>query len=166
MRLARHAVLLPVALAAALVAGSALAGGTVTVSYPPDASFSDAGKTSWDRETTTTHLTQYLQRLGQQYLSEDRTLVVQVLDIDLAGEMRPTRRSAQDLRIARGMADWPKITVRYSLQANGQVLRSGEETISDMDYSHPRTDRYSSESMAAEKRMLEKWFKTRFVAGE
>jgi len=165
MRLARLAVLLPVAFTAALVAGTTQAG-TVTVSYPPDASFSDAGKTSWDRETTTRDLAQYLQRLGKQYLPEDRTLVVQVLDIDLAGEIRPTHRSLQDLRIARGRADWPKISVRYSLQSNGQVLKSGEEMIADMDYSHHRTDRYASESMSAEKRMLEKWFKTRFVAGE
>lgn len=152
-----------IAFTALAVPGAAQAG-TVTVSYPPDARFSDAGDTTWDREATQRDLTQYLQSLGKQYLPADRELKLDVLDIDLAGEMRPARRTLRDVRVARGGADWPRITVRYSLQSNGQVLKSGEEEIVDMDYLHRIDDRYNGQSLKSEKRMLEQWFKARFVA--
>lgn len=162
MRTARPALLFSIACVLAAL-GTAHAG-TVSVSYAQDARFTDAGRTPWDRESVTQDLTRHLQSLGKQYLPADRELKVEVLDIDLAGEMRPSRRTFQDVRVARGRADWPQITVRYSLVSNGQVLKSAEETISDMDYLNRTSGRYANESLHSEKRMLDDWFKARFVA--
>ena len=65
------------------------------------------------------------------------------------------------MRILRNGADWPRITVRYTLQRHGQTLRQGEETIADMDYLH-RGVLQPNEPLVHEKRMLEAWFRLRF----
>ena len=48
------------------------------------------------------------------------------------------------------------------LESGGQVLRSGDETISDMDYTHHVADARWIDPLHAEKRMLDEWFRTRF----
>ena len=154
----------PTALAVVLAfaAAGAVHAGTVNVSYAPDTQFTDAGPTPWARDTTLHELQSHLQALGQRYLAADRSLSIEVLDVDLAGETRPGAR-LRDVRVARGGADWPRITLRYTLQAKGQTLRSGEETVSDMNYLRHLPDNYGQGSLGAEKRMLDEWFKQRFV---
>jgi len=86
-----------------------------------------------------------------------------VLDVDLAGRRDFLRGRPPEVRVLRGRADWPSMTVRYVLEANGQVLARGEEIIADRDYLD-RANRYPlSESYRYEKRMLDQWFKERFV---
>ena len=153
---------LALALALALGATGAAHAGTVNVSYAPNTQFTDAGATPWDRDANLHQLQAHLQALGQRYLPADRTLSIEVLDVDLAGETRPGAR-LRDVRVARGGADWPRITLRYTLQANGQALRSGEETVSDMNYLRHLSDNYTQGSLGPEKRMLDEWFKQRFV---
>ncbi|HJW11255.1 MAG TPA: DUF3016 domain-containing protein, partial [Albitalea sp.] len=66
-------------------------------------------------------------------------------------------------RIAKGMADWPRINLRYSLESNGKVLKSGEEWVDEKDYMH-RLDRYgNADPLHHEKQMLDEWFKARFA---
>jgi hypothetical protein len=154
---------LPVLALAAVLAAAPAHAGTVNVSYAQNTQFTDAGATPWDRDTTMHELQSHLQALGQRYLPADRSLNIEVLDVDLAGETRPGAR-LRDVRVARGGADWPRITLRYSLQANGQTLRSGEETVSDMNYLRHLPNNYDQRSLGAEKRMLDEWFKQRFVA--
>ena len=48
--------------------------------------------------------------------------------------------------------------LRYTLTENGQVLRSGEAKISDMNYLHRINRHWDSESLRYEKRMLDEWF--------
>ncbi len=48
-----------------------------------------------------------------------QVLKIDVLDLDLAGTVRPARRGAGDIRIVRGGADAPHIRVRYALTAGG-----------------------------------------------
>lgn len=159
MGLARHVLfVLTMAFAAAGTAGA----GTITVFYAPNANFTDAGINSWDREANMRILAQCLQSLGRRYLPAEHALNLEVLDVDLAGDIRMLRRNRTDMRVARGAADWPRIVVRYSLQSNGHVLKAGTETVADMDYLHHVADRRSYESLHYEKRMLEEWFKTRF----
>jgi len=150
------------ALSLAFVAAGAVQAGTVNVSYAQNTQFTDAGTTPWDRDTTMHQLQGHLQTLGQRYLPADRTLDIEVLDVDLAGETRPGAR-LRDLRVARGGADWPRITLRYTLHANGQALRSAQETISDMNYLRHLPSNYDQGSLGPEKRMLDEWFKQRFV---
>jgi len=153
---------LPVLALAAVLAAAPAHAGTVNVSYAQNTQFTDAGATPWDRDTTMHELQSHLQALGQRYLPADRSLNIEVLDVDLAGETRPGAR-LRDVRVARGGADWPRITLRYSLQANGQTLRSGEETVSDMNYLRHLPNNHDQGSLGPEKRMLDEWFKQRFV---
>jgi hypothetical protein len=146
----------------AAAAGSALAG-TVNVSFVDSARFADAGATAADREATLRALSQHLQARGGRVLPADQVMTIDVLDVDLAGAVKPLhRRAGTELRIAKGMADWPSIKLRYSLESNGKVLKSGEESVADMDYMH-RTNRYGdADPLHHEKQMLDDWFKTRF----
>jgi len=87
-----------------------------------------------------------------------------VLDVDLAGYMKPLMHSAREVRVTRGAADWPKFKVRYALEANGAQLKSAEEVVADMNYGrHGQIDIYSNrDPLRFEKQMLDNWFWARF----
>ena len=90
---------------------------------------------------------------------------VEVLDVDLAGSTRPSRRGGFDLRVVRGKGDWPRISLRYTLEEDGKPVRSGEEAVEDMDYTHGLVGYRKSVPLYYEKRMLDKWFRARFAEG-
>jgi hypothetical protein len=115
-----------------------------------------------DRADVLKELTEHFERLGKD-LPPGQDLRVEVLDMDLAGELRPNFRG-HEIRILRGAADWPRMQVRYTLEANGQVVRRGEDALSDMTYLN-RTPRYADgDTMRYEKRMIDDWFKEKFAA--
>ena len=89
-------------------------------------------------------------------------LQVEVVDLDMAGRLIPNFRASQDLRVLRGGADWPHMKLRYTLSANGQVISSGEEQLSDMAYLD-HINRYSDgDTLRYEKRMIDDWFNKKF----
>jgi hypothetical protein len=155
--------LAPLAFIACVIAAGAAQAGTVSVSFSDPNRFSDVGVNRWEQDANVKTLASYIESLGPRYLPANQSLKIDLVDVDLAGEVRPTRRRP-DLRIARGQADWPKVTVRYTLESNGHVLRQGEETISDLDYQH-HANPQPSDPLYAEKRMLDQWFRERFAAG-
>jgi len=157
-----------VMVAAALAAMCALpahAAGVVEVSFLADPhQYSDPGRDPTDAERNEQILARHLQALGARWLPDGQQLKIDVLDLNLAGELRPARRAAVDqVRIARGGADVPQIKVRYTLSEGGRVLMSGEETVSDLDYLRHGTDIGLWEPLRNEKRMLDSWFKARIV---
>ncbi len=151
--------LIKTVIAAAVAAGlsPAQAGGGVEVNWLQPEQYSDAGRSVIDRERTLKSLAMHIQTLGRQ-LPDGQTLRLEVLDLDLAGEMEPW--GWHELRVLRGRADWPRMTVRYTLQAGGQTLKAGEAQLADMSY----LDRVRDGELAHEKRMVDRWFKTTFVA--
>jgi hypothetical protein len=69
-----------------------------------------------------------------------------------------------DVRFVSGDADWPRIELRYTLDAESGVPKSVHETIVDMAYLRRVFEpRYVSDPLQYEKRMLDNWFKARFV---
>jgi hypothetical protein len=147
----------------ACLMASAHAAGKIEVRYIEPARFSDAGRSGIDRDRTMKTLGDYLQTLAAQ-LPDGQTLQLEVLDIDLAGELRPSF-GGQDVRVLRGGADWPRVKLRYTLQAGGQTLKAGQADISDMDYLREPTARALWDTdLPYEKRMLLKWFDATFVA--
>jgi hypothetical protein len=149
-----------------LAAASSALAGAVNVSYTNAVAFSDAGTTRADKDRNLTALADHLQALGQRYLPADQVLKVEVTDVNLAGTVHPTRRSAgNEIRVLKNGADWPRIALRYTLESNGKTLRSGEETVADMNYLHGFPGVRGSESLYYEKHMLDEWFKARFVEG-
>jgi len=82
----------PLALMLSLVLASTAQAGTVTVAYTGDVQqYADAGATPWDRDTNLKDLQNFIQSLGPKYLPADRSVRIEVLDVDLAGDVRPQR---------------------------------------------------------------------------
>jgi hypothetical protein len=147
-------------LATVMVANGA--GAAVIVTFRPTETYSDVGRSGRDVSKVLATINEYLQRLGGKYLAQDVTLVIEVLDINLAGEERfGSRSGGVETRVLTGRADWPSMRVRYSLVRTGQATTLGEETIADMDYLKRPVSQPGE--LAYEKRMLEEWFKSRFV---
>lgn len=139
----------------ALTAGAASAG--VTVNYIESDKFADLPFAPWEREQVLKELSEYFTKIGKN-LPEGQDLTLDVTEIDLAGREYPNFRGGRELRVLKGTADWPIMTLRYSLTQNGQVLKVGDARLSDMNYMQ-RINRFSdSESLRAEKRMIDDWF--------
>ena len=151
-----------VALSAAFSFAASNANATVTVTFTQPERFIDMPFASWDKERVLKDLRGHFDKLGAT-LPQGQDLKVEVQDIDLAGRIEPNTRLGHDIRVLKGGADWPMIQLRYSVEAGGKVLKSGDERVSDMTYLDRGThlNRYSAnEPLRYEKRMLDEWFKT------
>lgn len=149
---------------AACLAGTApaQAAGKIEVNWVHPESYIDAGRSTGDRMRVMASLGQYLDTLGGE-LPDGQTLRLDVLDLDLAGELRPI--GAQDVRVLRGRADWPQIRLRYTLQSAGATLKSGDAQIDDMGYMlGPDGEQQRWGELPYEKRMLHRWFEQNFRA--
>lgn len=146
---------------AALASASAMAG-TVEVRFIEPDRFSDIRDSHLRREQVLDVLAERLKRLGQAGLPAGQALTVEVLDVDLAGELQP-RAAPGDLRVLRGGADWPRLHLRYTLREGERVLQSGEERLADMAYQQTPLQAASDEPFPYEKRLLERWFAQRFT---
>ena len=149
-----------VATGAALAFGVVSAGATVTVTFTKPDNYADMPFTARDRDDVMKELQKHFDKMGAK-LPQGQDLKVEVLDIDLAGRIEPRFRGASDIRILRGSADWPVIQLRYSIESQGKVVKSGEARVADMNYLQGHVSGYSSnESLRYEKKMLDDWFKT------
>jgi len=140
------------------------AGATVTVSFTNPESYIDIGRYRDEPNTAMRELEAHLKQLGERYLPPDQLLRIEVLDIDLAGDLRLSNRFGHEVRILRGKADWPRIKLHYVLEADGRVLADQQANIADMDYLQHPSRYYSNQSLAYEKQMLDDWFRQSFAA--
>jgi hypothetical protein len=148
--------------ALSLLALSAHAAGTVQVTFLQPERFSDVRDSFYSSERHLDLLKQHLQAAAAPYVADGQTLKIEVLDVDLAGELRPSAR-ANNRRVLRGGADWPRIQLRYALEAPGQTLRSGEARVQDLAYLQRDLGGYRSrEALYHERRMLDEWFEAEF----
>ena len=141
-------------------ASNAIAAVTVTFTQPER--YVDMPFASWDKERVMKDLRGHFDKLGAT-LPPGQDLKIEVQDIDLAGRIEPNTRFGHDIRVLKGGADWPVIQLRYSVEADGKVLKSGDARVSDMTYLNhgSQLNRYSAnEPLRYEKRMLDEWFKT------
>jgi len=141
----------------ALLPAAAQAAGRVEVAWIEPASYRDAGPTPWERERVLQTLGAHLDQWSRA-LPDGQTLRLEVTDLDLAGEIRPF--FWHDTRVLRGGADWPQMSLRYTLQAGGRTLKRGEAQLSDMGYQFARR----SETLGYEKAMIDRWFRQEFSA--
>ena len=139
----------------ALAAGAASA--DTTVNYIQPDRFSDLPFAPWEREQVLKDLTAHFAKLGAQ-LPPGQNLRIDVKDIDLAGRELPNR-GPRDLRIIKSNGvDWPRIDLHYTVEGNGQVLRSGDAQLRDMAFMD-RIGRYSDgDNLRFERRMIDDWF--------
>lgn len=143
--------------ALALAAASAQA--AVVVSFPQPERYSDVGGWGIDPQPSIDEIGRHLQRLGNRYLSPRETLRIEVLDIDLAGQIRPFGHTQTPVRVMKGAVDWPRMTLRYTLESDGKVSETREENLS---YSQYLSRTSNNDALYHEKRMLDDWFRKRF----
>ena len=157
-----HQTLSTLAFAAGLLlAMPAQAAGVVEVKFTEPEKYIDIGWGSFERERNLAALAQSFQLLAKD-LPDGQTLKVEVLDVDLAGE--PRMGAAHDLRIVRGGVDWPRMELRYTLQAGNTTVKTGSDKLSDMNYLFASSPARSHEgSLPYEQRMMLRWFADTFT---
>ena len=147
-------------LAAALLVSPARAAGEVDLRFTQPEQFTDIGLGHFDREQNLRTLREHVQRLGER-LPAGQRLEVEVTDVDLAGRIEP--HHPDQLRILRGSADWPHITLRYTLKAGDTTLAQGDEHLSDPSYLFPRRRATEQQPLPYERRLLDVWFQERIT---
>lgn len=156
-------------LARCFLAGACLAGlaaapaqAAVAVSFVDPAHYSDAStRYAAGEGPLLATLRQYLVALGERYLRPGQSLAIEVLDVDLAGEVEWWRPYGYDLRVMREVTP-PRMRLRYTLAQGGQPLAAAEEALADPDYLHPPAQQRPTDPLRYEKAMLARWFEARF----
>lgn len=152
-------------LCACLAAGASIAtAGTVDVRFVNSRLYADAGNSVWEEEANLQAIDRHLKAIGQRWLPANHLLKVDVLDVDLAGAVVPFH-GGPEVRVLRGGADFPRMYLQYTLLVDGKVERSGTEWLTDLNYTRRITGERNSESLHYEKRMIDEWFKARFLPG-
>lgn len=144
----------------ALCAVSACAG-SADIRYTHPERFADAGR-GRDAERVQATLSRHLQALAAAHLPAGQTLKVEFTDIDLAGHLWPLPRSGQDIRILKGSADWPRLSLHYQLSDGAQTLARGDEDLADLGYLQRTLSLRSADALPFEQRLLREWFNRRF----
>ena len=150
------------AFAVACLAVHGIGAAAVTVNYVHDAQFTDLPRTPSQRQQALEDISAHFQALGKA-LPAGQDLVIDVLDIDLAGREEPNAFALSGVRILRRQGDWPRMHLRYSLVEHGKVLKSGDATLSDKSYGN-RINPYPADARwPAEKQMIDDWWRATIV---
>lgn len=148
-------------LSSLLIATAAATAAPSQVRFIEPERYSDAGFGSTERERTQQILSDHIAALAQR-LPQGQTLRVDVLDVDLAGELRHFR--LDPVRVLGVGADSPRLHLRYELRQGDQVVLSGEDRLSNPGYLLHTHRVGESTSLHYERRMLDDWFQSRFAA--
>jgi Protein of unknown function (DUF3016) len=152
-----------VSLALVLAAAAAQSAGSVHVSFVRPESFSDIRDAQFSSVDNLRELKRHLEELGARHVADGQSLTIEVLDVDLAGEIRFSRGWHENVRVLDGRADWPRIKFRITLEAAGQPVHRIERTVSDMAYLRGINRYRDGDMLSHEKRMLDDWFETEFA---
>ncbi len=160
--LLRSGTLLSVALvcAALLAAGPAYAG-SVDVQFEDPDRYSDIGPRR-DAAAVQQQLRDILAALAAERLPAAQTLRLVITDVDLAGDIPPSTRLLHDVRVMGKRPDWPRISLRYTLQDGERLLAEGSAVVSDMAYLQRSARLVGNQRLPYEQRMLSDWFDSRF----
>ncbi|MPQ57291.1 DUF3016 domain-containing protein [Duganella sp. FT27W] len=150
------------AVIAMLTLAASTASAAVTVTYVNTEKMTDVPRFETDRKSMEINFREFFEELATK-LPADQDLKVEILDIDLAGDVFP-RVPIRDVRVTKGSYDFPRIHLRYSIEQDGKVLRSGERELADRNY-QLNVNSYRNEMYNYEKQMLSEWFKKDVLAG-
>ncbi|WP_312440702.1 DUF3016 domain-containing protein [Janthinobacterium sp.] len=131
------------------------------VRYDKPEQFMDVSFDQRTREEVLAELTGHFKKLGAT-LPPGQHLQIVVTALDLAGREDPRIRSANEIRVMTGGADWPRIGLSYVLEQDGKTLKSGDATLSDMSYLTRMNRYFSGERLRYEKPMIDEWFSKTF----
>lgn len=133
------------------------ASAAVSVTFVKPENYADMPFMQSDKDRVMKELVAHFNKLGAQ-LPAGQDLLIDILDIDLAGRIEPQYRGAHDVRILKGGADWPTMQIRYRVESKGTVVKSGEARVNDMNYLRHRPRYDTSDLIRYEKQMLDDWF--------
>jgi hypothetical protein len=139
----------------ALAAGSASAAVSVTWIHPEN--FHDLPFPTVDRNEMLDQISDHFKKLGEN-LPPGEDLRIEITDFDPAGRLIPSARLGRDLRVLSGRADWPRMDLNYAIERNGQVVKSGQSQLQDMNYQQTYNHYFDSEPLRYEKQMIDDWF--------
>ncbi|MFT6270323.1 MAG: hypothetical protein ACJAVV_003157 [Alphaproteobacteria bacterium] len=161
-----------VMLSASLVcfSNSSFAQAELEMTWQNPEKFSDVRPTSESRskfrERTFKQLNEHINELAQD-LPEGQKLVMNVTNLDLAGEVLPASfaglgHSTSDVRVVKRI-HIPRMNFSYQLLASdGAVLQENEVKLKDMSFLDGHNHFFSSETLRYEKSMLAEWFDDEF----
>jgi hypothetical protein len=150
-------------LAAAPVA--AQAAGTVKVNFVEPQKYSDV-RSSYQRvdDHALKTLASHFEASAARLVPDGQTLSIDVIDVDLAGEIRPGFGAYREVRVLGKGADAPHLTFRYSLSSPSGAAELAEVRLSDLGYLHRGHSSHASESLRYERRMIDEWVSKTLVA--
>jgi hypothetical protein len=154
-----------VALTASLIVPHAAAAPLVEVRFVSPDRYSDASPYSRTidkpaRDAVLAELRQHLQSLGAKFLGANDRLTIDVLDVDLAGEIELSR-DGQEKR-ALDERTLPRIQLRYTLDRDATTV-TREERVTELGYLFdPNRCRFDG-ALCREKIMLTVWFERTFA---
>jgi hypothetical protein len=147
-------------------AGSPDSPARVEVNFVEPDKFSDAADgqrgSDFRRDENLAELKDYFVERASRYLAEGQRLVINVTDVDLAGEVEPWRTSgAHDLRIVKDIYT-PRIQLEYQLlDASGAVLKEEKRTLHDMSF-NMKLHINRSDRRVHEKSLIDDWLRNEF----
>ncbi|HEU0203597.1 MAG TPA: DUF3016 domain-containing protein [Burkholderiaceae bacterium] len=149
-------------LATLSLANSIAAAPAVEIDFVEPGRYADASPDGQraQRDATLQQLREHMQGLGVKYLKEGDRLKIQVLDVDLAGDLEFGRANSQPVRVLRD-GGIPRIDVRYTLTRDGAISQ-GEDRITDLSYMKDPRRCHEREPLCYEEHMLEVWFARRW----
>ncbi|MFG6466514.1 DUF3016 domain-containing protein [Roseateles sp. BYS87W] len=137
------------------VSGDAMAG--VKVSFVQPERFVDIKDNQGFRDLAVLpSLERFLVAGFEKYLP-GRDVAVEVIDVDLAGDVEPIGHRGQWLRVMRPITS-PAVTFKYTVRLGGEVVQQAEVRLRDMNYQDGFNPFVGSEPLAYENRMLDRWF--------
>jgi hypothetical protein len=148
-------------LASLLALSGAAFAGTVDVRFKTGSSYTDAGDSDWEIRQNLNLLGRHIESLAAS-MPASHSLTVEVLDLDIAGTVRIFH--GREVRMVRGGADFPRLHLRYTLRVAGQPARTGEDHVSDINYTSGVGRFRANEPLWYERQLVDKWFYLRFGA--
>ncbi|MFN3566716.1 MAG: DUF3016 domain-containing protein [Burkholderiaceae bacterium] len=154
------------AVAALFLAAPVVAKPAVEVIFTNPDGYTDATPRSHlvdekERDATLALLREHLQSLGAKYLHADDRLRIEVLDVDLAGELRLWRLRGRDVRVLRDVT-MPRIHLKYALVRAG-IESAGADRLVDPNYLRESVLCRTGGALCHEKLLLDEWFVRRFA---
>ncbi|WP_425904954.1 DUF3016 domain-containing protein [Nitrobacter sp. TKz-YC02] len=149
------------AVLAVIILSPALSHAGVNVRFVSPSRYTDAGSYDTSSASVEAAFRAHLDRLGKRFLAPGQNLNIDIVDIDLAGYQQPLRFAPNNVRIVNGVT-LPRIVLRYALTERGRRMRSGEETLTDINYQMNPSARFSGDRYVYEKALLDDWFRRTF----
>ena len=95
---------------------------------------------------------------AEQNLTSEQVLKVEVTNLDLAGDARYRPELGKEMRVLTDVTP-PRITFQYQIVEGEQVIKQGDEEISDLNYLSSVMGPARDRRLAYEKKLISNWGK-------